>query len=136
MDIWRAVADCGSSYHDSRAFSGRKACGRKRGGADCGGWCGASGKKQPKEKSPPAYLQTPEIEVDGNFYVGTVSFPSLGHSLPVMSDWSYAKLELSPCRYAGSAYLDNMIFAAHNYPGHFGPLLDLEAGKAACFEWC
>ena len=53
-----------------------------------------------------------------------------------MSDWSYAKPELSPCRYAGSAYLDNMIFAAHNSPGHFGPLLDLEAGQAACFEWC
>ncbi len=95
--------------------------------------------KQPEEKSPPAYLQTPEmdmpeIEIDGNFYVGTVSFPSLGHSLPVMSDWSYARLELSPCRYAGSAYLDNMIIAAHNYPGHFGRLLELETGDTVFFS--
>lgn len=96
-------------------------------------------KKQPEEKSPPAYLQTPEmdmpeIEIDGNYYVGTVSFPSLNQSLPVMSDWSYAKLELSPCRYTGSAYLDNMIIAAHNYPGHFGPLLELEAGDTVFFS--
>lgn len=93
---------------------------------------------QPTEKSTPAYLLTPEMEmpeteIAGNLYIGTVSFPSLGNSLPVMSDWSYAKLELSPCRYSGSAYLDDMIIAAHNYPGHFGSLTELETGDAVFF---
>src|SRR5699024_11741520 len=38
-----------------------------------------------------------------------------------------------PCRYVGSAYLDNLIIAGHNYWGHFGALHRLLAGDKIQF---
>ena len=35
--------------------------------------------------------------------------------LPIIGEWSDAKLKKAPCRYSGSAYLKNMIIAGHNY---------------------
>lgn len=92
----------------------------------------------PEETEPPAYLLDPTmdmpiVELDGNEYIGTLDIPSLELSLPVMSDWSYPKLKLAPCRYTGSAYLDDLIIAAHNYPAHFGSLGNLEEGDAVIF---
>ena len=91
----------------------------------------------PAEEQP-AYLADPDmpmptVEVDGNAYIGTLAVPSLGLSLPVMSDWSYPQLRLAPCRYKGSAYRDDMILAAHNYDSHFGRLGQLQAGDAVTF---
>lgn len=54
-------------------------------------------------------------------------------SFPVMSDWDYAKLKISPCRYMGFVYQDNMVIAAHNYPKHFGNLKDLKSGDEVIF---
>lgn len=87
----------------------------------------------------PAYILDPEMEmpteeIDGNVYIGTLEIPGLSLILPVMSQWSYPGLELAPCRYHGSAYLDDLIIAAHNYPGHFGRLKELEAGDEAYFS--
>lgn len=86
----------------------------------------------------PAYLldptiDMPTVELNGNQYIGTVEIPLLGLSLPVMSDWSDSKLKLSPCRYTGSAYLNDMIIAAHNYPAHFGALRNLKQGDSVIF---
>ena len=50
-----------------------------------------------------------------------------------MDSWSYPQLKLSPCRYSGSAYLDNMAIAAHNYKRHFGGLRDLDLGEEVRF---
>ena len=49
------------------------------------------------------------IPVDGHEYVGFISLPTLGLELPVMEDWSEAKLKLSPCRYYGSVRGGDMV---------------------------
>lgn len=77
--------------------------------------------------STPDYLLNPNmdmptIEVDGHDYIGVLTIPSLGLELPVMGEWSYPNLKIAPCRYSGSAYLDNMVIAAHNYTHQFGRL--------------
>ena len=79
--------------------------------------------------------QTPMLteQVDGNLYIGVLRVPSLGLELPVMSDLSYPGLRVSPCRYSGSAYSDDMVIAAHNYQTHFGRLSQLEYGAEVSF---
>lgn len=86
----------------------------------------------------PAYLADPEmpmptVSFDGNDYIGRVDIPALGLSLPVISEWSYPRLKIAPCRYTGSAYLDNLIIAAHNYSSHFGNLNRLNTGDTVMF---
>ena len=90
------------------------------------------------EAQIPAYILDPTIamptvEVDGNKYIGILKIPSLELTLPVMSDWSYPKLKLAPCRYAGSAYLSDLVIAAHNYSAHFGALGSLDDGAVVVF---
>ena len=63
-----------------------------------------------------------KIVIDGNKYIGTVSFPSLGIELPVLSDWSKQNLKISPCRYSGSILEGSLIICGHNYQNHFGKL--------------
>ena len=72
--------------------------------------------------------EMPAAEVDGAWYIGTLEIPVLGLSLPVMSTWSYENLRMAPCRYAGSAYDDSLVIAAHNYRAHFGTLKNLTPG--------
>ena len=63
-------------------------------------------------------MEMPTQEIEGNDYIGVLEIPSLGLSLPVMSEWSYPRLKLAPCRYHGSAYTGSLTIAAHNYrPG-------------------
>lgn len=68
------------------------------------------------------------VEVDGNEYIGYVTIPSVGISLPIMKDWSYEGLKISPCRFSGSLYTDDMIIAGHNYITHFGPIESVLSG--------
>lgn len=94
--------------------------------------------EQASADDAPAYLADPEmpmptVSFDGNDYIGRVDIPSLGLSLPVISEWSYPRLKIAPCRYTGSAYLDNLIIAAHNYSSHFGNLNRLNTGDTVTF---
>lgn len=75
----------------------------------------------------------PILELDGNQYIGTLELTSMGITLPVMSEWSYPKLKLSPCRFSGSVYQDDLIVAGHNYSSHFGGLKDLAVGDEITF---
>ena len=52
---------------------------------------------------------------------------------PVMSDWSYPRLKISPCRYAGTAYKNGFVIAGHNYRRHFGLLSRLAVGDQVTF---
>lgn len=70
---------------------------------------------------------------NGCEYIGEIDIPSLELNLPVQSDWSYPGLKISPCRYTGSAYLDDLTIAAHNYTTHFGKLKNLSKGDAVSF---
>lgn len=90
------------------------------------------------EPAIPAYvldpsIEMPTIEVDGEAYIGILEIPALELSLPIISQWSDNRLRLAPCRYDGSAYLNDLIIAGHNYRGHFGRLKDLQIGDAIYF---
>ena len=78
-------------------------------------------------------MEMPTQEIEGNDYIGVLEIPSLGLSLPVMSEWSYPRLKLAPCRYHGSAYTGSLTIAAHNYRTHFGPVRDVSAGTQVFF---
>lgn len=79
------------------------------------------------------YMEMPTVEVDGRDYIGVLEIPVLDLDLPVMSRWSYPNLKISPCRYTGSAYLNDMVIAAHNYTRHFGRLKELSEGETVIF---
>ncbi len=72
-------------------------------------------------------------EIDGYGYVGYLSIPALNLDLPVMSEWDYGRLKISPCRYYGSTKTDNLVIAAHNYRFHFGYLGNLKLGDQIIF---
>lgn len=91
-----------------------------------------------EEAVTPDYLLNPEMEmpvssVDGLDYIGILEIPAIGLKLPVASEWSYANLNIAPCRYAGSAYLDTLVILGHNYPAHFKELKSLRPGDAVQF---
>ena len=73
------------------------------------------------------------VNIGGRDYCGYVSIPSLGLELPVIDNWSYAALEISPCRFSGSAVGNDLIIAAHNYNSHFGCIDELEQGDEITF---
>ena len=92
----------------------------------------------PEQMELPDYVLNPDMEmpiqeIEGNYYIGLLEIPSLGISLPVMSEWSYSKLKLAPCRYSGSAYTGSLTIAAHNYRTHFGPVRGAPAGTQVFF---
>lgn len=81
----------------------------------------------------PYSTEMTEVLIDGYYYIGYLSLPTLGLELPVMSDWSYPQLRIAPCRYYGSTKTDNLVIAAHNYTRHFGNLQGLAVGDAVYF---
>ncbi len=72
-------------------------------------------------------------EIDGEKYIGVISIPSLGISLPVQSEWSLEKLKTSPCRYSGDLTDGSLIICAHNYQSHFGNLKYASVGDKVIF---
>jgi sortase A len=83
-------------------------------------------------------------QVDGHDCIGILSIPVLELELPVLTDWSYAKLKIAPCHYFGSYFEKDFVIAAHNYPSHFGRLSELQpedlvlftdiSGTVYCYE--
>ena len=80
-------------------------------------------------------LQTkmPTVSVDGYDCIGILTIPVLDLELPVLTDWSYAKLKKAPCHYYGTYYEKDFVIAAHNYESHFGRLSQLQAGDIVIF---
>lgn len=64
--------------------------------------------------------------IDGYEYIGIISIPSISLELPVMSQWDYDRLKISPCRHVGSIEGGDLVIAAHNYKSHFGNLHKLQ----------
>ena len=92
----------------------------------------------PMPNDAPDYVLCPDMEmpvetINGMDYIGVLQIPSLELELPIASEWNYPNLKTAPCRYSGSAYLNNMIICAHNYSSHFGKLKSLSEGDAATF---
>ena len=88
---------------------------------------------EPEAESGPLDPELPVVEIDGNEYVGEISIPAIGIDLPVMSEWSYPRLKIAPCRQFGSSRTDDLVIAAHNYESHFGKLTSLTAGDNVTF---
>ena len=88
---------------------------------------------EPEAESGPLAPELPVVEIDGNEYVGEISIPAIGIDLPVMSEWSYPKLKISPCRQFGSSRTDDLVIAAHNYESHFGKIGTLALGDEVRF---
>ena len=83
-------------------------------------------------------------QVNGYDCIGILSIPVLELELPVLTDWSYAKLKIAPCHYFGSYFEKDFVIAAHNYRSHFGRLSELQpkdlvlftdvSGTVHCYE--
>jgi len=78
-------------------------------------------------------MEMPVETVDGWDYIGTVAFPERDVELAVISQWSYPALKKAPCRYAGSAYTDDLVLSAHNYRSHFACLKNMSIGERVTF---
>lgn len=87
------------------------------------------------EFSPVEYpdMKMPTTEVNGYNYIGILEIPELNIKLPVMEDWDYNKLNISPCCYYGTAYKNDLVIAGHNYYSHFGGLSQLSIGSDVIF---
>ena len=68
------------------------------------------------------------ININNNNYIGTIEIPSLNLKLPIMSDFTYDKLNISPCRYFGSIETKDLVICGHAYRTHFKYLANLEQG--------
>lgn len=90
------------------------------------------------ETGIPSYILCPDMEmpveaINGMEIVGVLQIPALELELPIISQWSYPNLKKAPCRYSGSAYLNNLVICGHNYASHFGSLKKLSEGDQAVF---
>ena len=85
----------------------------------------------PEHSGTPTEMAT--VKTDGYDCIGILSIPVLELELPVLTDWSYTKLEKAPCLYYGSYYEKDFVIAAHNYEAHFGRLSQLQAGDLVIF---
>ena len=79
------------------------------------------------------YREMVTVPVGDYESIGILSIPALELELPVLSEWSYAKLKKAPCHYYGSCYESDFVIAAHNYPAHFGRLSELRQGDPVVF---
>lgn len=77
--------------------------------------------------------ELPTQKINGYDYVGYIEIPGLELKLPVMADWDYNRLQISPCRQLGSSRTDDLVIAAHNYSKHFGRLKKLNEGDSVIF---
>ena len=78
-------------------------------------------------------MEMPVKTIKGHAYIGYLKIEALGLELPVLNQWSYPLIRVSPARYQGSIYEHNMVILAHNYRAHFGGLHRLESGDTIEF---
>ncbi len=78
-------------------------------------------------------VEMPTITIYEVEYIGYIEIPGLGLSLPVINNSNQFNLNIAPCRFYGSAYLDNMVIGAHNFASHFGDIGSLSFGESVVF---
>ncbi len=79
------------------------------------------------------YMPMPVTNIDGIDYIGYLEIPSLGLTLPVISETTSGNLLKAPCRFFGSAYTGDLVIGAHNYATHFGRIWELGYGDRVIF---
>lgn len=83
-----------------------------------------------EDADDPALLKAAEL--DGAYYMGVLTIPTLEKLLPIQSDWSMEQLKRTPCRYSGSIE-SGLVIAGHNYKKHFSGLATLKQGDRVVF---
>lgn len=73
------------------------------------------------------------VKIDNNEYIGIINIPTLDLELPVMSDWSYEKMKISPVRYYGSFENNDLVICAHSYKTFFRYIKNLKVGDVLIF---
>lgn len=68
------------------------------------------------------------IMIDGNIYFGIIEIPAINIKLPIMKEWNYEKLKISPCIYYGSIETNNLVICAHSYKSLFRYIRNLNQG--------
>ena len=86
-----------------------------------------------EEEEGPSAEVLKVAELDGTYYMGVLTIPSMERILPVQSDWSMSKLKRTPCRYSGGLEEGELVICAHNYRNHFGGLANLPIGSSVVF---
>lgn len=91
-----------------------------------------------KDTQTPAYLLDPNVpmpekKIENIAYIGILEIPALELELPVITETTYPYLKIAPCRFYGSAYLNNLVIGAHNYDTHFADIDELEKGESVIF---
>lgn len=86
----------------------------------------------------PDYILNPKMKmpvetINGIDYIGYIQIPVLGIELPVIAETTDALLKMAPCRYKGTAYLDDLIIGGHNYRQHFASIGKLTPGDTVVF---
>lgn len=72
--------------------------------------------------------------VDGTSYIGTLQIPNEKLELPVSADYAYEQLTVSPTRFLGSYFTNDMVICAHDYLKHFQPIKDIAPGTDVYFK--
>ena len=91
---------------------------------------------EPYEEQSPSEPLLTAVELDGKYYCGYISMPSIDIELPVLINWSYENLKIAPCCYSGSPNTHNFVIIAHNYNSHFGKLKYLNSDDEIIFTSC
>jgi len=73
------------------------------------------------------------IVIEGAMYIGVISIPTLGLSLPINRTWSNSALRNTPCRYSGNIHENSLVIGAHNYAKHFRNIYNLLNGDQIIF---
>ena len=79
------------------------------------------------------HVSMPEVSVNNVPYVGYLCIPKLNLELPIITRTTDHYLTIAPCRYSGTAYMDDLVIGAHNYSTHFGRLKELRYGDVITF---
>ena len=75
----------------------------------------------------------PEVDLDGDVYIGILSIPNVGMELPVMKDCTASNMKLAPCLYSGALQTKDMVICGHNYKSSFGKLWSVGSGDYVTF---
>ena len=78
-------------------------------------------------------VNMPCLKIGNCRCIGELEIKGLSLNLPVLEECDAQKLKISPCRYNGTVYDNNMIIAAHNYRSHFGKLFKINRGDSVQF---
>ena len=140
----RSGTSPGSTNTGSPGYLSGTSAGSSHAASDGGGQGGSGSEAVPLEtvrargvsvlpETAAPYEEMPTAVIDGERYIGMLEIPSLGLTLPVMENWDYEKLKVSPCRFSGSYYSDDLVICAHNYARHFSPIKWIGIGEDVFF---